>query len=359
MPSKLTTKEFINKAKQIHGNKYDYSLVDYKNNKTKVKIICSKHGIFEQVASNHMNGSICPICANRVQYTTKEFIEKAKQIHGNKYDYSLVVYKGNKGKVKIICPEHGIFEQTPNNHLSKKVECPKCKNTKYTTEEFVEKAKQIHGEKYDYSLVNYKNIKTKIKIICPKHGIFEQFPVHHIRGTKCAKCANSNLYMTTNDFIKEVKKIHGEKYDYSLVDYKGYISKIKIICIKHGMFEQDTYSHLHGSGCPKCKESQGETKVRLFLEKKNINYIQEYKFKNCVSKESLRFDFYLPTENILIEYDGEQHFKAMNYFGGIEAFNRLKIRDEIKNQYCIDNDIQLIRIKYDESVEDRLNESNL
>jgi len=347
MPKKLTQKEFINKAKQIHGNKYDYSLVDYKNNKTKVKIICPEHGIFEQSPKSHINKMCgCSICSGIKKLTQKEFIEKAKQIHGNKYNYNLVKYKNNKTKVKIICPKHGMFEQTPNKHLSWQG-CIICSGSiKLTFKEFINKAKQIHGNKYDYSLVDYKNNKTKIKIICPKHGIFEQIPNAHLNGQGCIICSGRFNY-TTKEFIEKAKVVHGDKYDYSLVDYKNNYTKVKIICPKHGIFEQSFKQHISlKHGCPICNESKGERVVAKYLNSKNIQYIREHRFNDCVNKQPLPFDFYLPNKNILIEFDGKQHYEPVKFFGGEKGLKYRQQNDTIKTEYCMSNNIKLIRINY-------------
>ena len=277
--------------------------------------------------------------------TTEEFIEKAKKIHGNKYDYSLVVYKNNSTKVKIICPEHGIFEQRPSSHLEKRG-CSKCsKNKKYTQKIVIEKARSVHGNKYDYSLVDYKNQNTKIKIICPEHGIFEQIPYSHLKGFGCNECSGRKR-LTTDDFIKKAKRVHGDKYDYSLVEYKNNSTKVKIICPEHGVFEQRPNDHIRKRGCGICVQSKGERKIRKFLVKNNLKFKSEKTFNKCKNKESLPFDFYLPNQNILIEFDGIQHFKPQKYFGGKEGFKYLKINDSIKNKFTKENNIQLIRIPY-------------
>ena len=133
--------------------------------------------------------------------TTEEFIKRAKKIHGDKYDYSLVEYKNYDIKIKIICPIHGEFEQTPRCHINS--ECFHCYISKRIkgTEIFIEEAKKIHGDKYDYSLVDYKNRFTTIKIICEKHGIFEQIPYAHLKGSICYKCYAKNKCENTEDFI--------------------------------------------------------------------------------------------------------------------------------------------------------------
>lgn len=351
-----TLKEFTNRANLTHQNKYDYSLVEYKNANTKVKIICPTHGAFEQTPSSHLNKIGCSKCSGNKKRTTEEFIIKSNIIHNNKYDYSLTKYINNGIKVKITCPIHGIFEQIPRDHI-RGVGCAKCayetkaaKRT-FSTEKFIEKANAIHNNKYDYSLVEYKKSNTKVKIICLIHGVFEQTPQAHLNNEQgCSKCgtdraAFSHTY-SLQEFLLKANKTHGCKYDYSLVNYTNSNSKIKIICKKHGIFKQNPSSHLNGIGCPNCNSSKGEMLVKKCLDENKINYIQQYKFKDCKFKRSLPFDFYLPELNICIEYDGYQHFKPVKYFGGEESFKTIKISDKIKTEYCKINNIQLIRISY-------------
>ena len=342
MPKKYTTEEFITKANITHNNKYDYSLVDYKGSKTKVKIICKKHGIFSQMPYSHLRQHGCPKCKEIKKYTTEEFIVKANLIHNNKYNYSLVDYKGSKTKVKIICEKHGVFIQYPFHHLNQHG-CPKCANVKkLTTEEFIKRSKLVHDNKYDYSLVNYINAKTKVKIICEKHGIFSQMPFHHMNNVGCSKCANVKR-STTEEFIDKAKLIHQKKYDYSLVNYINNKTKVKIICKKHGVFEQKPIHHLNYHGCPICKSSRGENKIYNYLIENNIEFEREKKFKDLGNK---RFDFYLPNLNTCIEFDGEQHFKEINFFGGKKGLEQIETSDLIKNQYCEYNNIKIIRISY-------------
>ena len=200
------TKIFIVKANEVHNNKYDYSLVEYINNKTKVKIICQEHGVFEQTPSNHLSGKGCKYCGGTTGLDTKLFIVKANEVHDSKYDYSLTKYINNSIKIKIICPEHGIFEQIPNNHISKKQGCPKCLNIINDTQSFIKKAKEIHGDKYDYSNVIYTSQFNIIKVICPTHGLTFQTPNYHLRGYGCKKCSNSNskLEIELRDFIESL-----------------------------------------------------------------------------------------------------------------------------------------------------------
>jgi len=352
---KLSKDEFIQKSKNIHGNKYNYSLVNYFNSKTKVKIICEKHGIFEQNANSHIIGYECSKCSYNDRYV---FIEKSKQIHGNKYDYSLVNYTNALNKIIIICPEHGEFTQLPYNHLSGNG-CKECctLNKKLKIDEFIQKSMVTHGDKYDYSLVNYKDSKTKVKIICKKHGVFEQKPNEHLNGKGCARCFNT-FKLTTTEFIIKSKEIHENKYNYSLVNYVNSKTKVKIICSIHGIFEQIPNCHTaQKQGCPICKESKGERIIRQFLLKNNIIFITQKTFSKCLSDKNkkLKFDFYSIDYNMCIEYDGIQHFESVEYWGGEKDFIKRQMYDQIKNEYCLKNNIRLIRIRYDENIEEILN----
>lgn len=253
-----TTDEWIKKAKEIHGDKYNYSQTKYKGGKELVMIICYEHGKFEQRASEHLTGRGCRKCGGNYIPTTEEWIKKAKKIHNDKYDYSKTEYVKNKEKLIIICKEHGEFYQQASEHL-RGYGCIKCGgNYQYTTEEFIEKAKKIHNCKYDYSKTNYIKHDEKIIIICKEHGEFEQSPNHHLQGQGCRLCAiilrANMLSMAIDEFIEKAKIIHQDKYDYSEIEYKGCHQKVKIICKKHGPFLQRASDHINnGAGCPKCQ----------------------------------------------------------------------------------------------------------
>ena len=248
MPKKLTTKEFILKAQLVHGDKYDYSLVDYKCNKLKVIFICKSHGKFLQTPSNYLSGNGCPKCVG-LNKTTEEFINEVKLIHGDKYDYSNVKYDKSDNKVIIVCKVHGEFTQIPTDHLSGRG-CSKCVGLNKTTEEFINEAKLVHGDKFDYSEVKYNNSTDSIKIICKTHGEFLQTSSTHLSGRGCPKCAGMNK--TTEEFVNQAKLIHGDKYDYSMVNYIRADKKMIIICKSHGLFEQTANNHLANHGCPRC-----------------------------------------------------------------------------------------------------------
>ena len=197
---------------------------------------------------------------SRKRLTTEEFITRAREVHGHRYGYSLVKYVNAHTKVTITCPEHGVFEQTPNNHIHGRgcIQCAveqKAEQRRLTTEAFILRAREVHGDHYDYSQVRYQNIDTPVKIICPEHGVFEQRPYDHLNHKGCSCCANNQL-LTTEEFITRARDIHGDHYNYSLVEYTGNKIIVKIICLEHGVFEQRPDMHLYQKqGCPQCAET--------------------------------------------------------------------------------------------------------
>jgi very-short-patch-repair endonuclease len=259
-----TAEEFVTKASIVHGNRYTYHLVEYLNNKTKVAITCQAHGEFLMTPHNHLGGKGCPKCSIYITGKTKDnFIREASEVHGHKYDYSKVEYVNCRTKVTVVCQHHGDFEITPINHLSNRHGCNKCslENKKMPISEFIKKADEVHGHKYDYSKVEYVNCRTKVTVVCQHHGDFEITPTHHIQ-------------------IK--------------------------------------------NGCPKCRRSKGETEIAVWLKKNNISFEEQKKFNGCKNIAHLRFDFFLPEYNLAIEYNGKQHYHN-TYFGGLEERKRLDL----------------------------------
>jgi very-short-patch-repair endonuclease len=303
------TIKFINKAKKIHGDKYDYSKVKYTSAREKVIIICKEHGEFEQSPNGHLSKkSGCRKCSTKInsdkqRKTTNKFIEEAIQIHGDKYDYLKVKYTSAREKVIIICKEHGEFEQSPNAHLSKESGCIKCAgNYLSTTEEFINKAKKIHGDKYDYLKVDYKNVCEKVIIICNKHGDFEQSPNAHLSNESgCIKCGHNMFIFNNEDFKNEAIKIHGDKYDYSKINYTKMNEKVIIICKEHCEFEQTPSNHItHKQGCQKCANNYLSTISEFVTKSKkihgdkydylNVNYINNHTKVIIICKEHGEFE---------------------------------------------------------------------
>ena len=275
------------------------------------------------------------------------FKEKASLMHNNKYDYSEVNSICWKAKINIICKEHGMFSQKPDNHVICQG-CPKCGHMQKTStfEEFVNKANLKHNNCYDYSNVNYINAKTSVDIICIKHGAFTQNPNNHLNGYGCYACGIDRFTTSNEEFVNKANFIHNNLYDYTNVNYINSKTYVDIICKKHGVFKQTPDGHIQEQGCPKCHLSKGEIKISNFLNQHNIEYIPQKTFEGCISKRKLPFDFYLPEKNIAIEYDGEHHFIRNEFFGGNKELELSKIRDEIKDNYCKNNSINLIRIPY-------------
>lgn len=246
--SKLSTRQklshtsdtFEKKSRLVHGDKYEYDGVNYVNNRTPVAITCKLHGVFHQKPHNHLNGKGCRKCGTSLSKQKQSsnndiFISKSHQKHAHRYDYSKVRYMNNHSKVVITCPKHGDFEQTPVNHLNGKG-CPRCKaeltasRCRYTTDLFIEKATAVHGDVYDYSKVNYVDSKTKVTIICSKHGAFEQAPDKHLSGQGCPVCVSSKgetvikaiLRRHNIEHIQQYKiplQNNNFRYDFFLPDY--------------------------------------------------------------------------------------------------------------------------------------------
>ena len=347
------TNNFIKKALDKHNNKYDYSLVNYINNYTKIKIICKEHGIFEQTPNNHLTGNGCIKCGylstltfQNSKLNTDELIVKFIKKHKNRYDYSKVNYINSYTKVEIICKEHGSFFMRTSNHI-KGSGCKTCyslyskKPIKINwKEDFIKK----HGDRYDYSKSIYLNCETKIEVICREHGSFFIKPSNHLTGHNCYKCS-FEVY-DTETFIDKVNNVFDKLYDYSRVNYNGNKEKVEIICKEHGSFYMTPTNHINKQGCPKCKSSRGEAMIISILESSDIKFTHQMKFDDCRNLLPLPFDFYLPEQNICIEFDGKQHFEAVEWFGGEHAFEKLKERDRIKTDYCLSNGIDLLRIPY-------------
>lgn len=340
---KLTTEDFIEKAKQVHGDKYDYSKVNYINNRTKVCIICPEHGEFWQNPAHHIEGCGCRKCWDKsLCLQNSDFLNNAQKVHGDKYDYSKVKYVNCNTKVCIICPEHGEFWQLPNNHLRGQG-CPKCgwgrEKRKLSQNEFIDRLKKIHGDKYDYTKTIYAGANKKVIITCSKHGDINIYANSLLKGYNCIKCENERRAKRLDDFICESKEMHGDKYDYSKVNYINSYTKVCIICPEHGEFWQIPSVHLKLCGCPICKQSKLEKEIIEFLKVNNIKYEYQKRFE-WLGKQSL--DFYLPEYNIAIECQGEQHFYLVNYFGGEKKYIKQKENDTLKYILCKENNLNII-----------------
>lgn len=297
----------------------------------------------------------------------EEFLKKANKVHKNKYDYSLInYYKNNKEKVFINCPIHGAFSQRIDKHLQGSG-CPKCTkyHNRYTTEEWINKAKLMHNGKYDYSKVKYVNAFTKVCIICPEHGEFWQRPNNHLNGEGCIKCGiirgHDLQRKNTEQFINKAMLVHGNKYNYDKVDYIDNSTNVCITCSKHGDFWQKPNNHLNGAGCPICNESHLERQTAKYLDYINVIYKREKNWEWLKNKKPLHIDFYLPTYNVIIECQGKQHFKENESFGSKtmsseDIYEYVNLIDSIKSKQCSENGVPIEYINYYDNVEKRINE---
>lgn len=363
-PNKLK-EDFIRKANEIHHNKYDYSKVNYVNSQTKVEIICPEHGSFWQIPNQHILGRGCPICAGVKKSSTGEFIEKARKIHGNKYDYSKVKYVNCMAPVEIICPKHGSFWQVPNDHISHKCGCPKCYNEKggrinLTLEEFQNELNDlglnitVFGE--------YKGSKENIKCKCNICGCeWENTPKNIKEGSGCPECGKKRRL----DKVRLSPELYKEKLNLIspnielLTEYSSSRELVKCRCKTCGhTWNNIARNLLNGAQCPNCGMTFGESQIKNYLENHNIDYVYN---KHIIEinedfQNFMRIDFYIPSKNLFIEFNGKQHYIPIAHFGGEVTFKRQQKRDEYLRKYCGKNNINLLEIRYDENVNEKLDE---
>lgn len=355
---KLTTKEFIERAKAVHGDKYDYSNVKYVDSSTKVHITCLVHGDFWQAPYNHLEGGGCPECGKLSRAKSRmngsdSVLRRFREVHGYKYDYSKMMYKGGHTKVEIICPTHGSFWQTPNSH-SRGRGCPRCGyenrlSTRKDQDTVVENFRSVHGDKYDYSRVRYKDVKTPVEIICPLHGAWEVTPNNHLRGRGCPLCANiesgKRKLMSKEAFVEKSVSIHGDKYDYSKTDLsEGVSAKSLITCPIHGDFEQNLQGHLQGYGCPRCTHN-GKSKAEGVLEELIKSWLPDLKVERNVrgiipefttkkrgeGRKTIKngeLDLYVPEKKLAIEYNG-MFWHSRDRVGWDYHVNKRKACDQV------------------------------
>ena len=330
--------KFVEKAKNRHGDKYDYSKVEYINSTTKVCIICKEHGEFWQTPQGHVRGQGCPKCANIKRGDTfrsdgDTFVKRATILHDGKYIYDKDSYINAMTKVPILCLKHGTFWMTPMNHLLGQG-CPKCNGRGLNTEEIRELFKEKHGDSYDYSKVVFTKMHEKVCIICKEHGEFWQTPSKHLLGKGCPKCSGikkaKGRTLTTNDFIEKSSKIHNNKYVYDKTEYKGTYESLTITCPIHGDFTQRANDHLNGHGCPICGNNMSLAEKEIEDYVKSFGIKTETKVRGILSNNK-EIDILIPELNIGIEYDGlkwhSDEFKDKNYhLNKTEECKKLGIR---------------------------------
>lgn len=289
---------------------------------------------------------------------TSDFIERGSSLHKERFEYHHSVYSGLTKPIQICCKQHGLFRTTPKSHLyTRSGGCPDClakilKNALQLSEaDFLKRAKEIHGDRYEYQIVEYDGRHTKVTIVCPDHGRFCMRASRHLEGRGCRRCAFDRFQQVRRlsfwDFVEAVVSTHGaHRYDYQLSNHVNHSSKIKIHCPIHGQFEQPIRVHMQGHGCAACCQSAGEKKVRQALEILEVPFYEQHRFADCKSKRSLPFDFYVPDHSLLIEFDGRQHYSNSELWGGEEKLAETNRHDAIKTSFAQENGLSLLRIPY-------------
>ncbi|MDA0649303.1 MAG: DUF723 domain-containing protein [archaeon] len=368
----LSTEDWIKRSKNKYSAKFDYSRTVYNSSHESITLICDAHGEFTTTPTYHMRltSSGCPQCSTELvglsqRKTHNDVISEFKEMHGELYDYSKIVYKSANEPMTIICREHGEFQQRLHAHLGSATGCPDCSliesglKRRLTKEQVIERAIQVHGDKYDYSKVEYETIEDQITIICSKHGDFLQVASVHVNtGSGCPECgwieSGMKKRVSTVEWLERFAQIHKQRYDYSLSDIQTGEGKISIICPEHGIFEQGVKVHGRGSGCSKCLK-KNQTKVYEFVKEifPHLDVLYDYKHPDMRFKKSNRkmeLDIWVPNISLGIEYQGEQHYEEF-WQGNVELNEHQTqhasiIRDEEKRIACFTNGIPLIEIPY-------------
>lgn len=371
-PRTLTQDEFVARARAVHGDRYDYSRAEYAGIGTKVVVVCQSHGAFTPTPRNHIhNRSGCPGCSGNLPLTIESFTKRAREIHGSLYDYSEVVVTKSRMAVRIICPQHGRFEQTPDDHLNSAAGCPECgrgrtaASSRLTAERFIERARELHAEAgYDYSNVVYVNIMTNVEIVCPVHGAFWQSPNHHLNAQQgCPTCGGTGRH-SAESFVVRAREAHGGRYDYRQVEYLNNHTVVIIGCPDHGPFQQLPIHHMKGSGCPTCGESHGERAVRQVLTERGVEFETQWTHPTMMLERRLRADFAVPSQRVLIEFYGDQHRRPVPFGGrrGPTALSQFKdtgARDRAKERWARENGWRVIRLTDPRTVEVELTQAGV
>ena len=342
MPRKKTTEEYIKECKE---KGLDLPIEDYKGVNVKIKHKCKYGHTYNQSPSHHLTGSGCPICKiNNVKKSSKKYKIECKE---KGLDLPIEDYINNSTKIRHKCKHGHIYKQSPNSHLRGRG-CPICNNTKKSHEQYLKECKE---KGYDLPIEGYINNSTKIKHKCSKGHVYSQSPIHHLNGSGCPIC-KGNKKKFSEKYLQECKD---KGYDLPIEDYLSSIVKVKHMCSKGHIYKQKPYSHLEGYGCPICNESHGERFIRNYLDRKVIKYESQKKFKDLKDKTYLSYDFYLPKQKILIEYQGIQHYESIDYFGSEESLNKQQYHDKLKREYAKNNGYKLLELHYSLDTQEKVN----
>jgi hypothetical protein len=382
MSRESTKEERIASFNKTHNNKYDYSLFEeYVNAHQEIKIICPEHGIFSKKIYKHEKEG-CPHCSlidkhKKLSKThmkkehgedltpTESFIKKAKSIHGDTYDYSKTVYESARKPVTIFCNMCGNYFtlSRAGGHVSKPARgCNICapkrrgESNRKKSEKYIKECEELHEGYYKYDKTKYISNEESVKVYCTNCEVYFDVNAgdHLHRKNGCKICSGERCVkdrrLTKEEIVRRGNEVHQNKYEYKFLgEVKSNKDKFVIICSDHGEQKpQIINDHINKNvGCPSCKRSKGEEKIAFWLDVNNIEYNPQHPFDDCIHKNKLPFDFYLPEFNVLLEYNGEHHYKYLEYFHKTkEEFDEQQKRDQIKREYCKQNNIKLIEIPY-------------
>ena len=357
MSHKYIQEEFLNKVKSCNHNNIDYSLFRYGGNNKKGVCRCGVCGyVWETVPMSLFKNHGCPECAKmkkslNLTNTTDGVIKKFRETHGDRYDYSKVIYINDKTKVEIVCKEHGSFWQTPSSHIQGRG-CPKCSGgINLTQEEFEERMSKKYKD-IDFSEFKYVNAftpgKCKCKICSNVWETTYSSLIHAIVG--CPECATNSRKLKRTDtlelFIKKYKEKYPENnYDFSKSEYVNSLTKFNVVCKKHGEFSVRPNQLMSGCGCPRCNDSKLEKLIREKLTQLGIYFIQGGYYDwivNPDTKHKMTLDFYIPNKKIAIECQGVQHFAPIDIFGGEMTLKENIFKDTFKKEACVNNGVELV-----------------
>jgi len=358
---KHSTEEVIEKGKNLYGDKYTYEHLEYTTYEEKFKVTCPIHGDFKKTYSAFlMRKQGCPKCSRKNRgrsINTEKFIKRVKKIYGdNKYDLSNIIYENSKQEMKIYCFTcEKYFTRTPKD-LLQGYGCQNCKDfhpevRKTRKERFYEKADEVLKFKNITIVGNYEKGNVGIKLKCGVCGnTFDKRPDKLLSGEGCLYCSKKNK-KTNEEFINEVIEMYGEGiFSFKKTKYENIKKSVIITCLKHGDFEVIPKDFLAGrNGCKECNrlQSKGEMVIAKYLKDNKIKNSCNKTFDDLKDKSLLSYDFYLPDYNLLIEYNGIQHYEFTPFLHETEFdFHRQKHHDWLKRKYAKDHEIQLLIIPY-------------
>ena len=351
----MLRQEFLRLCRDKYGDRFEYPHLPESVKRSVISIICNKHGKIEMIARDHLRTKHgCPRCANEskrisTDKSTLRWVEKSRRKFKDRFDYSEISdNKKPNEEVEIICPTHGQILISLRTHYYSETGCTHCgrelnleRRIKYKSlDEAIKAAREIHGDRYTYS--DFDPIDKSIVIACEKHGTKRRLIYDHLTGRGCRMCGYQNRTIAPDEFLTRANKAHPVGYSYDVSELKTVNDKITITHDCGKVYRARVSNHLSGQGCQRCRSSLGEARIGQFLEMNGIEYIDQFAFENC----RYRYDFCIPDLKILIEYDGEQHFRPVDYFGGLEGFRKTQERDGDKNFLAKAHRFILIRVPY-------------